>query len=247
LALDRIRDNIARRGHHLYVVAGGPEPRFAYTIGLSNRLGVELVLAGAFFYLNDEVEDIVNEIVLKLKPSITSEAVRFEVGSYGSFTLRKVDATWSTTLMLGAFDFYQVNHLSALQIVPDEAHWTIDVPNLSEPWSVTSAPAWRWLHEPWTFPVAAKSAAVTNLGALRGERITEVARWEEDEWEIIAGVGPDIPKKELRTVPLGTLVAADESLVPVMSLPIGDGLWRDATSQWHPWRRRAQPADTTHC
>ncbi|HEV2960515.1 MAG TPA: hypothetical protein VG649_01720, partial [Candidatus Angelobacter sp.] len=68
----------------------------------------------------------------------------------------------------------------------------------------------------------------------------EVMRWEEDDWEIFAGDGPDVPKHELRVAPLGTLVAADESLVPVVHLAIGEGLWRDADpgSEWHAWRKQ---------
>ena len=44
-ALDQIRGNIARGGHHVYVVSGGATPRFAYTIGISGAIGFELILA----------------------------------------------------------------------------------------------------------------------------------------------------------------------------------------------------------
>jgi hypothetical protein len=240
LAFDRIRDNIARKGHHVYLVSGGPAPRFAYTIGLSETLGTELILAGACFYLNDEAGSIVDEIALELKSRAPSVRPTFETNSYGSFTLGKVHTTWVTTLMLGALDFYQVADISALQIVPDEAHRTIDVPNLAEPWSMASAPAWKWLYEPWTYPVPPNSVAVSNLGALRGDRISEAMRWEEDEWELFAGAGPNVPKDELRVVSLGTLLGVDMSLVPVVNLPIGTGLWRDTVSEWHPWRTRGR-------
>ena len=62
-------------------------------------------------------------------------------------------------------------------------------------------------------------------------------RWEEDEWEIFAGDGPDGPKDEIRVVPLGTLLGADESLVPIVKLSIGEGLLRDhdPNSYWRPW------------
>ena len=46
-ALDDIRENIARSGHHIYVVSGGQTPRFAYTIGVNESIGVELILSGA--------------------------------------------------------------------------------------------------------------------------------------------------------------------------------------------------------
>jgi|SRR5215469_435678 len=45
---------------------------------------------------------------------------------------------------------------------------------------------------------------------------SELMRWEEDDWEIFAREGPDVPEDEIRVVPLGTLIAADETLVPVV-------------------------------
>lgn len=67
VALDDIRENIARSGQHVYVVAGGSTPRFAYTIGVSESIGIELILAGAVFYTLDEVVRIINEIAVQLK------------------------------------------------------------------------------------------------------------------------------------------------------------------------------------
>ena len=55
--------------------------------------------------------------------------------------------------MLGAFDYYQKREIPALQIVPDTAHWTIDVPDMAAPWSATREPIWRWQREAWTYPV----------------------------------------------------------------------------------------------
>ncbi|HWX55735.1 MAG TPA: DUF4262 domain-containing protein [Verrucomicrobiae bacterium] len=238
--LERIRENIARSGQHVYVVSGGETPRFAYTIGVSESVGVELILAGAIFYMKDEVVKIINDIATQLKAQRDREL--FEVTGRGSFTLRKVHSSWAAEFMLGAFDYYQKRDIPALQIVPDEAHWTIDVPDMSAPWSTTKEPVWQWLHEPWTYPVPKDATAATNLSALRGDRITEVMRWEEDEWEMFAGAGPDVPKDEMRVVSLGTLVAADISLAPVMNLAIEEGLWRgpDPDSEWHPWRKRQQ-------
>jgi len=240
LALDRIRENIARTGHHIYLVAGGAAPRFAYTIGVSESMGAELILAGASFYPDDQVAPIIDDIVAQLKRQRAWEAKKFKVDEHGSFTLRKAHASWAPAFLLGALAYYQVREIPALQLVPDEAHWTIDVPDLSAPRSAAAEPAWRWLHEPWTYPVPKDAGALTNLAALRGERVTRAMRWEEDKWEILAGTESDIRNDESRIVPLGTLLAADESLVPAVHLPIGEGLWRDAApgSEWHPWRER---------
>jgi len=233
LALDRIKENIAQSGHHIYVVSGDATPRFAYTIGVSESIGVELILAGAVFYMKDDVVRIINDIAAQLK--VQGDREVFGVDGQGSFTLRKSHASWATEFLLGALDYYQVKEIPALQIVPDQDHWTIDVPNMSVPWSARQEPVWKWLREPWTYPVHQDSTAVTDLAALRGDRITEGYRWEEDEWELFAGAGPDVAKDKMRVVALGTLLAADPSLEAVVSLAIGTGLWRDETSEWHPW------------
>src|SRR5579859_1444134 len=240
-ALDDIRENIARSGQHIYMVLAETTPRWAYTIGVSESVGVELVLAGAVFYTQDDVEKIILHTVAHLKTSREREFV--EVAGLGSFTLHKVDSSWASELMLGVFDYYRKKDISALQIVPDQDHWTIDVPDMSVPWSASQEPVWKWMREPWTYPVREDSTAITDLAALRGDRITEACRWEEDEWELFAGAGPDIAKDEMRMVALGTLLAVDPSLEPVTNLTIGTGLWRDATSEWHPWKKRGQSAD----
>jgi Domain of unknown function (DUF4262) len=243
-ALDSIRENIARTGLHIYVVSGEQTPRFAYSIGVSESIGVELILAGAIFYSSEEVIQIVNNVAAQLK--VQKDRQAFEVAGRGLFSLRRAHSSWATELMLGACDYYQKQEIPAVQIVPDNAHWTIDVPDMSLPRNATTEPVWRWLDEPWNYPVPENSNAATNLAALRGDRITEVMRWEEDEWEVFAGAGPDVPKGDVRLVPLGTLLAADESMVPAVHVAIGEGLWRDPDrkSEWHPWRKRDDATTT---
>ncbi len=236
-ALEQIQSNIDQYGHHIYIVSGETEPRFAYTIGLSQRFGTELILAGAIFYMLDDVRRIINDIAVKLDSQRPIEQT-FEAASCGTFSLGNVDASWASALMLGALDFYQTTEVPALQIIPDESHKTIDVPDLSNPWNPEKTPVWQWLYKPWEFSVPSTSTAVTNLAALRGERITEAVRWEEDGWEIFAGAGPDVTKEEIRVVPLGTLLATDQSLEPILNLPLETGLWRDETSEWHSWIKR---------
>ena len=237
-ALDDIRENIARNGQHIYMVIGETTPRFAYTIGVSEALGFEFILAGAIFYMRDEVGKIIRDVVAQVKTSHDRRLVA--IAALGSFTIREVDSGWARELMLGVFDYYKTKDIPAFQIVPDRDHWTIDVPNMSLPWSAIQEPVWRWLHEPWIYPVSRDSMAITDLAALRGERITEACRWEEDEWELFAGAGPDVAKDEMRVVSLGTLLAIDASLEPIMNLAIGTGLWRDSTSNWHEWVKKSR-------
>jgi Domain of unknown function (DUF4262) len=236
-ARELIQSNIDKFGHHIYLVApSGAVPRFAYTIGLESRNGIELILAGASVYLAHEVERVINEVAKGLSRHADWSTFEVTVGALGKFCLRKVDPSWTQSLLLGAIDFYERDSIDALQIVSDDTHWTVDVPDLSKPWSASSEPVWQWLRSPWTFPVATRSTATTNLGALKGGRVTEAARWEEDQWELFAGAGPDVPKEDVRIVPLSTLLAIDASLVIVTKLDIGRALWRDEHGgQWHNW------------
>src|SRR5215831_1452193 len=111
-ALEQIREHIARKGRHVYVVVGSVIPRFAYTIGVSESSGAELIFAGAAFYGNDDVVEIINEIAAQLKAG--RDRQRFEVTGYGSFTLRKVDTSWAAGFILGAFDYYQKRDIPGL-------------------------------------------------------------------------------------------------------------------------------------
>jgi len=234
-AFELIQSNIDRYGHHIYLVApSGPLPRWAYTIGLDK--GGDLVLAGASAFLADDVERIINECAKQLDASPDWSKVEVDIPDLGAFQLRQVEASWIKSLLLGATDFYGRDSIQALQIVPDKQHWTIDVPDLSKAWDASLEPVWQWLHNPWMFDVLPRSTATTNLAALRGERVTEAARWEEDQWELFAGAGPDVPKGDLRVVPLGTLLAADMSIVAVAQLHVGGALWRDQEGgQWEKW------------
>jgi Domain of unknown function (DUF4262) len=234
-AINEIRRNIAKHGFHTYFVTGGGAPHYAYTIGLSESLGAELILAGAYYYDVDEVSIIIKNVAGKLRSAHTGQIQQMEAGVPGTFTLGKVDESWEKRLMAGVFDYYRVSAFDAYQILPDAEHWTIEIPNLSRPWTSESVPAWRRANEPWPYPVPRTSVALTDVGALQGKRITEVMRWEPDEWEMFAGAGPDIAEAERRVVPLGVLLAADLSLLPAVDLSVGTGLWRDAQSEWHPW------------
>jgi hypothetical protein len=235
-AFESIRKNIDAYGYHIYLIAGGALPRFIYTVGLSDALGAELVLAGGAFYERDEAKHIVGELTRRLQQGASFDA-SFDIDALGRFSLRQASQSWIEVLLLGAVDFYRPRVVSAYQIVPDESHRTIDIPELTEAWSATSAPIWKWLEQPWSLEVSRKSIAVTNLAALRGERITEAARWEEDQWELFAGSGPDTLREEMRVVPLGTLLAADPSLDQVVELGVGEGLFRAAEDEASAWQR----------
>lgn len=237
--MQRIEKNIRQHGYHIYIVAGmDATPRFAYTIGLSSDIGAEIVLAGASFYSNNDVCTIIEKVAENLCTGVDWQKTLIEIASLGSFLLRKVDHSWVNMLLLGALDYYK-NEITALQIIPDQLHMTVDVPNLSSHWNPATEPVWQWLSEPWSFLIPENSIGITNIAALRGEIITEVMRWEELEWELFAGAGPDVSQEDFRKVPLGTLLAIDKSLHIITNLDVGKGLWRKhGDFDWHSWEPR---------
>ncbi len=247
-ALELIRRNIEDHGFHVYMIAQESTPRFAYTIGLSGSIGAELVLAGAHYYFGVDVMRILHSIREQLDPSarrgwFRSRAPartfgdRFEVRGLGTFTLVKADVSWTRELLLGAIDYYDRKDVIAYQIVPDKNHWTVDVPNMATELGAATELAWRWLKEPWPYAFPENSTATTHIAALRGERVTEVNRWELFDWEMFAGAGPDVKESELRVVPICCLVGADPTLARALELAVGEGIWRVGDGAWHDWLR----------
>ena len=235
-AFSAIEGNIRRAGYHLYLVSGGATPRYGYTIGLLDRMNFELIFAGGSFYTARDVEAIIDETMSIGRSINLLEIDHLNFKSLGTFSIRLIDNSWASELLLGAYDYHKTDSVPALQIWPDEGHMTLDVPNMSLPWSADREPVWKWLREPWLFPVPEKSVVFTNLDALNGRRVTEVMRWEAEEWEMFAGYGPDVEKKDARAVPLGTLLGIDSSLNEAVGLEVGKGLWReDSELRWHKW------------
>jgi hypothetical protein len=234
-ALAQIERNIAEHGQHIYLVMGTPSPRYAYTIGITPVAGLELVLAGAIFYDDDEAYRIVSELAERLRAG-ADPSTRFRIKGLGCFGLVKARKDWTSALLLGAVDYYEGREAVAYQVLPDEGHLTNDVPDMTKVWSAPGNRAWTWFEREWPFAVPKDSVATTNLAALRGQRVTEAARWGEDEWELFAGAGPDVKPEDARTIPLGVLLGLDESLAPVAALEVGQALWRDdGDGGWNAW------------
>ena len=237
--LAKIASSIQTHGYHLRIVEGGPSPRFAYTIGLHEKHGFELVLAGGVVFTNAELNSIFSTIIAQLREGKEADSVATSIEGKGTFRLAAVHPTWSSKLLLGALDFLRLPDVRAFQIVPDEDHSTVDVPDMSDPKSPDEQPMWKWVDQDWTLPFSAKAQVITNLDALRGYAITEVMRWEDSEWEMFSGAGPEVPKEDIRTVPLATLLAFDATLQSALDLEIGAGIWReDVGGDWHPWGKR---------
>ena len=231
-----IQSNIDQYEYHVTVVRGALQPRYAYTIGLIGLFNFELIFAGGIYYLKDDLLQIFNEIVKELKREDYSHDKEVKVGSLGTFSLLCVNPSWSKLMLLGVFDYYKTSDVRAFQIIPDSNHYTLDIPNMSKEWNVSSEPVWQWLVRKWDYGVPENSTVVTNINALLGEAVTEVMRCEDNEWEMFAGAGPEVQKKDMRVVSLGTILGIDRTLLPAINLEIGKGLWREsADSDWNNW------------
>lgn len=231
-----VQSNIDQHGYHITIVGGAIEPRFAYSIGLSAQFDFELVFPGAIYYLKEQVLQIFNEIVNNLRAGSWTVGQKIIIDGLGEFSFLPVHHSWSKMMLLGVFDYYKKADIRVFQIVPDAIHFTYDIPDMSREWNVSTEPVWQWLDRKWQYNVPEKSQVTTNLEALKGAAITELMRWEEDEWEMFAGAGPDVEKKDIRVVSLGTMLGIDNTLLPAVDLEIGKGLWRtDKDSEWQNW------------
>jgi len=223
--LELVGQNIERHGYHVTVVQQSEVPRFAYTIGLRDSLGFELVLPGAVSLLRQDA-------LRMIRAARDGTTVVPEVGE---FALGAVHPSWQDPLLLGALDVHGAEHVPARQVIPLGDLRTYDVPDLAQPWDARRERVWRWLHEPWDLPVPIDAKAVSDVEALRGAPITQAMRREDDTWELFSRDSETFPKEEVRIVPLGGLVGFDPTLEPVLDLPLEKGLLRDPPGPWRPW------------
>lgn len=230
---------ISKRGFFIYRITDGACPRYTYTIGMTEAVGLELVFAGGAVYSAKDLNlilETVRSFVLK-EGFATGRTIPVE--NLGAFSLRPVHYSWVSALLLGAVDYYPGRQLAAIQIVPDAAHTTVDVPNLERAYTLETEPVWRWQFETWPHEVKASATVITDLDTLRGAPITEATRWEEAYWEAFSQPGPEVGKENARPSTIGVLLAMDPTLRPLLSLEIEKGCYReDAGHPWKPWGRK---------
>jgi hypothetical protein len=232
--LKLIKSNVDKFGYHITIVIEAVEPRYAYTIGLKESLGFELIFAGGILFLKDELYSIFNNVVEELK--INNELSKVSIGALGTFSLVKVNPSWNKLMTLGVFDYYKTEEIKTYQIIPDSEHHTLDIPDMSKKFDISTEPVWQWLNREWDYSVPPKSTVTINIQVLRGEKITELMRWEIDEWEAFSRKGSEVDEKDVRVVSLGTVLGVDETILPAVNLKVGAGLWREhESSEWNSW------------
>jgi len=233
--LTKIKSNIKNTGQHITIVSGHQVPRYAYTIGLLERLNIELIFAGGIFYLEQDVRKILNGIAKMIDKGSGFNST-FNLDSLGEFRLSNVHSSWSEIMILGVYDYYNAKEVNAYQVLPAKNNFTLDIPNMTKIWLSTEQPAWMWLTEDWVYDVSEKVTVVTDLDTLKGNPITEIMRWEKEEWEMFSGPSTEFDEKAIRVVPIGLLLSIDSSLLPALELNIGKGMWRKGISDnWKDW------------
>ncbi|WPV69685.1 DUF4262 domain-containing protein [Chitinophaga sp. LS1] len=235
--IEEIKSNIQKFGYHVTYVIADISPSFAYTIGLSQTFNFELVIAGGAFYNRAEKETIITSIADKIIETDNKIPQSINLGELGVFSLSLVDESWSKLFLLGVYDILKKETVVALGIVPDQNHFTLDIPKMSVPFNVNNEPVWQWMAKEWKYNVSKESTVGTDLDALKGKAITEVTRWEDDYWEMYHGDGNEMPKDQIRVVSIGTMLGIDPSLIAAFDVPLEKGLYREsADDEWKKWR-----------
>jgi len=232
-----IEENIKNFSYHVTVVKQSEVPRYAYTIGIREKFNFELIIAGNENFIYEDILSIIN-LTYKSLDNEDIRTFKVRIPKLGTFKLSKVHSSWIRKMMLGVYDYYNIDVFDVYQIVPDVDHYSLDVPDMSMEWICSEQPIWKWLDDDieWDFKVPKNAKIITDIDALFGKRITEVMRWENDEWEGFTINGDEIDKDSIRVISIATIVGIDNSMLPILTLNIGKGLWRDSeVLQWNNW------------
>lgn len=229
--------NIAKYGVQWIVVQRSELPRWAYSIGLTERGGPEVVIAGAVALSLDELREVLEAFASSAESRLGKLPENLTIQGW---SIRSAHPSWVEGLLLGANRYYE-RTVDAVQLVPPPERWTIDTPSLSAPWSPGTEPVWRWLadEEPWTFSFKREAIAFADVAVLQGRRPARTAGlWEEDEWEVFSYSDDEranIDPADVRPIPLATLIAAFPDLAPLGGMVVGDALIREGAGPWETW------------
>lgn len=223
-----------RPGAKISVFGGQDTPRIVFMTGDADS--ADLVLAGdCGLGVGTDAIELVAEVLL----AGPSKTTKIETVKVGPVDLRPVANGWVQSSALRRIG---LGTRPCLQVVPLlGTAVTIDVPDMQVDFAADREPAWAYLADSvvWTFSFPVGFTVVTDSRALQGKAITEVSRWDDGEFEMLAIGDDDVhPNEEdLRVVPLSTLAAVDRTLEPLFETPRGCSWWRaNGSSPWQHWR-----------
>lgn len=230
--LKLVDENIKKHGYQITNVNGSQVPNFSYTIGLYEKFGFELIKAGSYIS-NEDNEKIFNSIISGLNLNQDVKSI-FKTINGSNFKLVEVHKTWKDLMILGAFSYYNNYNIKAFQITPSDII-LLDTPIMFKKRD-REDPIWFWLDRDWNEKLPLSSYVITDEYFLIGEEIIELMRWKDGFWEMFTRPASDVLDKEIRILPISTMIAIDESLKVSINLSNGNGLLRDnKDSEWKLW------------
>ncbi len=236
ILIEKIRSNINSSGFHISAVNQDLTPRFAYTIGLFEILGFELIYAGGMNFLLDDINVIINSIGSSLLSKKNNSKNEFIINKYGLFNLTEVHQSWSKNMLLGAHDYYNVTTIPCFQINPISNNKSLDTPTMNIIYDEKEQTIWSWMTRDFNWNVPKLSKCIINNDILFGAKALEIMRWEEDEWEVFTSNSQTINEEDMRIIPLTTLIGIDITLMRILELEVGKGLIRELpTNEWENW------------
>ena len=125
---EKIQSNIETSGRHVTCVGGGESPRYFYTVGLSAKVGFELVLAGLAHIPEKAGIALLNTLSRGLESGKSVKKLNLEFRKFGSFTLAQADASWTTSMIFEALDYYDRDDIKVMQVLPEPDRATNDIP-----------------------------------------------------------------------------------------------------------------------
>lgn len=230
-----IESNIDSHGYQLTIVSGSSVPRYAYTVGLFESIGFELVMAGGYFFSISDLEVIFEKLITHIQSDSEARSNPIAVDDLGIFSFRKVHSSWVGKFLYGIVEFYGAEDVSVVQILPDQLHHTLEIPQMELNCSVARN-IWEYEQDQPRNSNALNPMVATTIQVLQGEPILEVTRWEPDYLEMWQCPPDDLIRDDIRIIPFLILVKIDPTIEDALRIEVGKGLWRDRREGvWHNW------------
>ncbi|TAH21355.1 MAG: hypothetical protein EAZ08_03270 [Cytophagales bacterium] len=188
------------------------------------------MFAGGMNYYYKEVASIIYQITENFKNTNSIDSI-FEIES-GIFSILKVHESWSKLMALGVYDYFNKTDINIFQILPNATNLSLDIPDMSLDYDLVRNSVWQYLKHEWQYSLPEDSKITTNTDALFGKKIKEIARWEINEWEGFTENGNQVDENNMRVLPLSVILSIDTSMMDVIDLGVGKGIWRDESSNW---------------
>lgn len=80
--------------------------------------------------------------------------------------------------------------------------------------------AWKYLTEEWPYNVKEESECLLDIGAIKGEKIELVSRYEDDYWEMFADSDFEYDKESAKILPISVVIEKYPHMVPVLYMEI---------------------------